>query len=331
MADTLTAIYELTKPEVGASANSWGGKINNDADAIDVALSVPRVLRTSPVVGATTSIVVSGGAVHKFTVSQATSILLSGWAVDTTPGKWAQRVWLHITNGSAFVVTWPGAITWLSGAAPTLKAAGVDVVELFTVDNGTTVYGVHHGVADAGVIATAMLADLAVSTVKLADLAVTTAKLADGAVTRVKKGGDLWRVKATKSGNQTIGDGSEAAVAFDTEAYDVGALHDNVTTNTRITVPAGGTTGLLRLTAQVAWSSGGLQARLRIKKNGTTFLGTTFVTTGSAGAAAPILQVWADDNAPVATDYYELFVFGSNIGGNTVVAADTWFAAAEVR
>lgn len=158
MADALTPIYEFTNPEVGASSGTWGGKENTDRTLVDTALSRPRIQRATIVVAGTTPIDVSVATVAKFTVGQITTVTLTGWVADTTPGKWAQRVLCQITNGGAFAVTWPVAIVWLSGVAPTMAAAGVDVVELFSVDNGVTVYGVHHGKLDVGSVLETMLA-----------------------------------------------------------------------------------------------------------------------------------------------------------------------------
>ena len=48
---------------------------------------------------------------------------------------------LILTNGGSQTVAWPAAVDWASATAPTLTAAGVDVLAFMTVDAGTTWYG----------------------------------------------------------------------------------------------------------------------------------------------------------------------------------------------
>ena len=49
---------------------------------------------------------------------------------------------IELTNGGAYAITWPAAVKWPSGTAPTLTAAGVDVLVFITDDGGTTWRGV---------------------------------------------------------------------------------------------------------------------------------------------------------------------------------------------
>jgi len=48
---------------------------------------------------------------------------------------------LELTNGGAFTITWPAAVDWPGGTAPTLTASGVDQLVFTTRDAGTTWLG----------------------------------------------------------------------------------------------------------------------------------------------------------------------------------------------
>jgi len=134
VANTPTAVYALNKPAQGDTP--WTTTMNNDWDSVDAELAKPRIIFTSPTVGATTTCDLSLGRVFVFTVSQATTLAFT----NIPSASFACRIRLLITNGSAFLITWPAAVSWLAGIIPTFKASGVDEVELVTKDAGTTWY-----------------------------------------------------------------------------------------------------------------------------------------------------------------------------------------------
>ena len=48
---------------------------------------------------------------------------------------------LTLTNGGSQTVNWPASVDWAGATAPTLTAAGVDILVFFTVDGGTIWHG----------------------------------------------------------------------------------------------------------------------------------------------------------------------------------------------
>ena len=49
---------------------------------------------------------------------------------------------LELTDGGSAVLTWPAAVKWPNGTAPTLTVSGIDLLSFVTDDGGTTWRGV---------------------------------------------------------------------------------------------------------------------------------------------------------------------------------------------
>lgn len=68
------------------------------------------------------------------TISGATTLTVSNIPTSGT----ATSLILDLTNGGSAAITWWSGVKWAGGTAPTLTAAGRDVLGFFTHDNGTT-------------------------------------------------------------------------------------------------------------------------------------------------------------------------------------------------
>lgn len=83
MADTLTNVLNLVKPEIGASDDTWGSKFNANLDAIDAIFAAG---------GGGTSVGINVGFGKTMTLGGALNLLASS-VVSVTPG--AQTPWLY--------------------------------------------------------------------------------------------------------------------------------------------------------------------------------------------------------------------------------------------
>ena len=120
-----------------------------------------------------------------------------------------------------------------------------------------------------------------------------------------------------KTATQSINNSTSTVVTWTTEDFDTDGFHDNVTNNSRITIPSG-KGGKYRFAWAIQWPSNGAGSPdLVIKKNGTAIHNQVDASGGG----------WLCQNQSrifdlAAGDYLEIFVFQNSGGSRNVEPGD---------
>jgi hypothetical protein len=126
----------------------------------------------------------------------------------------------------------------------------------------------------------------------------------------------------TKSASQSIANATGTIITFNTESYDTNGFHDNVTNNSRFTIPTG-YAGKYLVTGILVWAANSSGQRVNyILKNGSLLHLTSAQPLSASGAttAAIVSQVV---NLAVG-DYVELQCFQDSGGALNMTGTNSW-------
>lgn len=120
--------------------------------------------------------------------------------------------------------------------------------------------------------------------------------------------------------------GSQIAVAWDAEVYDTSGIHDNVTNNTRLTVPAGVSRVQLGFGVAVNNQTGNTWNIMSISKGGLfTYDGFSEFRT-QVNNTAPSGVLWTPELSVAEAEYFEATFRTQSDTAIDILATGSWFA-----
>lgn len=131
------AVWQLFGAGAGDMlASEYDTNDDGTVDSADVAERVEEVVQTDSDSGAAHAFDLAAGTVFQLTLTNDCDLSFT----NVPTGGFGITIELIQDGTGGHTVTWPLAVTWAGGTAPTLTtaAAAVDVIALYTPDGGTT-------------------------------------------------------------------------------------------------------------------------------------------------------------------------------------------------
>lgn len=139
MADTFTANYNFTKPQIGGDTNTWGTVLNANFDAIDTQVKANATAAASAAAAAAAAVLAVPGMIIMWAGTIAA--IPAKWKIcDGTNGTPDLRGRMVIGAGGAYAV----------GNVGGSSSAGITIANMPAHNHGVTDPGHAHGVYDPG-------------------------------------------------------------------------------------------------------------------------------------------------------------------------------------